>query len=137
MRFRPDWLRRVLHVPYVPTLGPVHADTLCVEVFDEVIAAGATGLSLPFDKDRRWSARKTEIVLADEYARRIVHRGEIERFAHQPAISIIESRLDPAIQNSIFIHARFGMAAGIEIIENFDDIKHNDIVRQHHVKRAL
>src|SRR5882724_9805502 len=66
MRFRPDWLRRVLHVPYVPTLGPVHPDTLCVEVFDEVVAASATGLSLPFDKDRRWSARKTEIVLADE-----------------------------------------------------------------------
>jgi GNAT superfamily N-acetyltransferase len=66
MRFRPDWLRRVLHVPYVPTLGPVHPDTLCVEVFDEVVAASSTGLSLPFDKDRRWSARKTEIVLAGE-----------------------------------------------------------------------
>ncbi len=66
MRFRPDWLRRVLHVPYVPTLGPVHPDAVCAEVFDEVVAASATGLSLPFDKDRRWSAHKNETVLADE-----------------------------------------------------------------------
>jgi GNAT superfamily N-acetyltransferase len=73
MRFRPEWLRRVLHVPYVPTLGPVHPDTLDVEVFDDVIAATLTGVMLPFDKDRRWSSRKSEIVLVEE----IVHRPDL------------------------------------------------------------
>jgi GNAT superfamily N-acetyltransferase len=73
MRFRPEWLRRVLHVPYVPTLGPVHPDTLDAEVFDEVIAAATAGVMLPFDKDRRWSARKSENVLVDE----IVHRPDL------------------------------------------------------------
>nr|CTQ97461.1 hypothetical protein [Kibdelosporangium sp. MJ126-NF4] len=63
----------MLHVPYVPTLGPVHPDTLDLEVFDEVIAATTAGVMLPFDKDRRWSARKSETVLVDE----IVHRPDL------------------------------------------------------------
>ncbi|WP_414943816.1 GNAT family N-acetyltransferase [Amycolatopsis sp. cmx-11-32] len=73
MRFRPEWLRRVLHVPYVPTLGPVHPDALDPGVFDEVITATATGVMLPFDKDRRWSTRKSETVLVDD----IVHRPDL------------------------------------------------------------
>lgn len=73
MRFRPEWLRRVLHVPYVPTLGPVHPDALDPEVFDEVIAATVAGVMLPFDKDRRWSISKAETVLVDE----IVHRPDL------------------------------------------------------------
>ena len=56
MRFRPRWLRRVLQVPVVPTLGPVHPDTLRPEIFDEIVAAARTGEMLPFDKERRWSA---------------------------------------------------------------------------------
>lgn len=73
MRFRPEWLRRVLHVPYVPTLGPVHPDALDPDVFDEVIAATAAGVMLPFDKDRRWSTAKSETVLVDE----IIHRPDL------------------------------------------------------------
>jgi GNAT superfamily N-acetyltransferase len=73
MRFQPDWLRRVLQVPVVPTLGPVHPDTLQPELFDEVIAAARTGEMLPFDKERRWSPAKSEIVLVEE----IVHRPDL------------------------------------------------------------
>ncbi|QKV80687.1 GNAT family N-acetyltransferase [Amycolatopsis sp. Hca4] len=73
MRFRPSWLRRVLQVPVVPTLGPVHPDTLRPEIFDEVVAAALTGEMLPFDKERRWSATKSETILVDE----IVHRPDL------------------------------------------------------------
>ncbi len=73
MRFRPGWLHRVLQVPVVPTLGPVHPDTLRPELFDEVAAAGRTGEMLPFDKERRWSASKSETVLVDQ----IVHRPDL------------------------------------------------------------
>ena len=72
MRFQRDWLRRVLTVPYVPTLGPVHPDTLTPDLFDEVIAASRAGRVLPFDKNRRWSHHKPDAVLAEE----IVHRPE-------------------------------------------------------------
>lgn len=73
MRFRPSWLRRVLQVPVVPTLGPVHPDTLGHEIFDDVVAAAKTGEMLPFDKERRWSSAKAETVLVDE----IVHRPDL------------------------------------------------------------
>ncbi|MGW3993240.1 GNAT family N-acetyltransferase [Amycolatopsis sp. NPDC004772] len=73
MRFRPSWLRRVLQVPVVPTLGPVHPDTLGPEIFDEVVAAARTGKMLPFDKESRWSATKSETVLVDK----IVHRPDL------------------------------------------------------------
>ncbi|HZD14667.1 MAG TPA: hypothetical protein VE196_05980, partial [Pseudonocardiaceae bacterium] len=71
MRFRWDWLRRVLCVPFVPTLGPVHPDALSSELFDDVVAASRTGQVLPFDKDRRWSARKDQTVLVKE----IIHQS--------------------------------------------------------------
>ncbi|RSD10272.1 GNAT family N-acetyltransferase [Amycolatopsis eburnea] len=73
MRFRPSWLRRVLQAPVVPTLGPVHPDTLGPEIFDDVVAVAHTGEILPFDKERRWSAAKSESVLVDE----IVHRPDL------------------------------------------------------------
>ncbi|MGW5715152.1 GNAT family N-acetyltransferase [Amycolatopsis sp. NPDC003865] len=73
MRFRPRWLRRVLEVPVVPTLGPVHPDTLRPEIFDEIVAAARTGEMLPFDKERRWSSTKSETVLVDE----IIHRPDV------------------------------------------------------------
>jgi GNAT superfamily N-acetyltransferase len=73
MRFRPGWLRGVLQVPVVPTLGPVHPDTFEPEIFDEVVAAARTGQMLPFDKERRWSTSKSEIILVDE----IVHRPDL------------------------------------------------------------
>jgi len=77
MRLRADWLSRVLAVPYLPILGPVHPD-LCtpemfIEVFAEVLAASRAGVALPFDKDRRWSPTKDDMVLVDE----IVHRPYI------------------------------------------------------------
>ncbi|MBE8519381.1 GNAT family N-acetyltransferase [Amycolatopsis sp. H6(2020)] len=62
-------MRRVLQVPIVPTLGPVHPDILQPEIFDEIVAAAHTGEMLPFDKERRWSRSKSETVLVDE----IVH----------------------------------------------------------------
>ena len=76
MRLRADWLNRVLAVPYVPILGPAHPDQFTAEMFTDVFAdiltASRTGTALPFDKDRRWSPRKTDTVLVDE----IVHRPD-------------------------------------------------------------
>jgi GNAT superfamily N-acetyltransferase len=76
MRLRADWLSRVLNVPYVPILGLAHPDQFTAEMFTDVFAdiliASRTGTALPFDKDRRWSPRKTDAVLIDE----IVHRPD-------------------------------------------------------------
>ena len=72
MRFQRDWLRRVLRVPYVPTLGPVHPEAFSPELFDDVAAASQTGQLLPFGKDRRWSACKDDSVLAAE----IIHQPD-------------------------------------------------------------
>ena len=72
MRFRADWLREVLTVPYVPILGPVHPDLVDAALFEDVLAAALDGLVLPYDKDSRWTDRAHEIPLVDE----IVHRPE-------------------------------------------------------------
>lgn len=70
MRLRADWLSRVLSVPYVPILGPVHPDQFTAEMFTDmfadVLSATRTSTALSFDKDRRWSHRKTDVVLVDE-----------------------------------------------------------------------
>ncbi|MFE5143571.1 GNAT family N-acetyltransferase [Streptomyces fagopyri] len=65
MRFRWDWLEPVMPVPYVPTLGPVHPGNPITDLFAAVVEAAGTGRFLPYDKDRRWSDRKTEQVLVD------------------------------------------------------------------------
>jgi GNAT superfamily N-acetyltransferase len=76
MRLRADWLNRVLNVPYVPILGPAHPDQFTAEMFTDVFAdiltASRTSTALPFDKDRRWSPRKTDTVLVNE----VVHRSD-------------------------------------------------------------
>jgi hypothetical protein len=72
VRFHPDWLRRVLRVPYVPTLGPVHPEALSPELFDDVVAASQSGQLLPFDKDQRWSPREDHSVLVAE----IIHQPD-------------------------------------------------------------
>ena len=69
MRFRWDWLGPVVRAPYVPALGPVHPGALSVDLFDDVLSVAGTGVFLPYDKDRRWSATKDEHVLAED----IVH----------------------------------------------------------------
>ncbi|MFJ3224289.1 GNAT family N-acetyltransferase [Streptomyces sp. NPDC086783] len=65
MRFRWDWIERVMPVPYVPTLGAVHPGSPLPDLFTAVVAAAGTGRFLPYDKDRRWSVRKEERVLVD------------------------------------------------------------------------
>lgn len=54
--------------------GDDNPDALDPEVFDEVIAAAAV-VMLPFDKDRRWSTSKSEIVLVDEIVHRPISRS--------------------------------------------------------------
>ncbi|MFJ8815171.1 GNAT family N-acetyltransferase [Amycolatopsis thermoflava] len=66
MRLRADWLSRVVTVPYLPILGPVHPDQCTGETFAEVLAASRAGVALPYDKDRRWSPVKTGTALVDE-----------------------------------------------------------------------
>ncbi|MFE9454536.1 hypothetical protein [Streptomyces sp. NPDC006739] len=47
MRFRWDWIERVMPVPYVPTLGPVHPGSSLPDLFAAVVATAATGRFLP------------------------------------------------------------------------------------------
>lgn len=65
MPFQWDWLKPVVHVPYVPTLGPVHPATLAPSVFEDVLSVAGTGQFLSYDKDRRWSDVKEEKVLVN------------------------------------------------------------------------
>jgi GNAT superfamily N-acetyltransferase len=60
-----DWLRPLLTAPYVPTLGPVHPNTLGPDLFASVIQIAGTGRFLPHDKDRRWAATKDEQILVE------------------------------------------------------------------------
>jgi GNAT superfamily N-acetyltransferase len=66
MRFRWDWLSRVVPVPYVPALGPVQPRALSAELFNAVVDIADTDRFLSYDKDRRWSAKKDERVIVDE-----------------------------------------------------------------------
>ncbi|WKK21140.1 GNAT family N-acetyltransferase [Streptomyces olivoreticuli] len=68
MRFRWDWLRPEITVPYVPTIGPVHPDALDPGLFADVVDNANTGRFLPYDKDRRWSDTKHETLLAEDIA---------------------------------------------------------------------
>jgi hypothetical protein len=65
MRLHWGWIERLIAVPYVPTLGPVHPGEPLPELFAHVIAAAGTGRFLPHDKDRRWAVHKAERVLVD------------------------------------------------------------------------
>jgi len=52
-------------VPYVPTLGPVRQGDPIPGLLEAVLDIAGTGRFLPYDKDRRWSARKAERILVD------------------------------------------------------------------------
>lgn len=71
-RFQWNWLSPVVAVPYVPTLGPVGPGALSVELFNAVVDVADTGLFLPYDKDRRWSRMKDELVIVKE----IIHEPD-------------------------------------------------------------
>jgi GNAT superfamily N-acetyltransferase len=63
MGLRRDLLQPVMTVPYVPTLGPAHPDSVTPGLLDDVIEIAGSGRFLPYDKDRRWADRKDEHVL--------------------------------------------------------------------------
>ncbi|MGV9313265.1 GNAT family N-acetyltransferase [Streptomyces sp. NPDC003691] len=73
MFFRWDWLRPVLTAPVVPTLGPVHPHVLTADLFEDTLRAAVAARSfLHYDKDRRWTSEKDEMVLRGE----VVHRAD-------------------------------------------------------------
>jgi len=61
-----EWLAPLVTVPYVPALGPVHPSALTAQRFADVLAVAGTGGFVPYDKDRRWAAAKSETVLAED-----------------------------------------------------------------------
>jgi GNAT superfamily N-acetyltransferase len=61
-----DWLRPVMRVPYVPTLGPVHPDALTPGLIADVFALAGTARFLPYDPDHRWAAIKDERVMLSD-----------------------------------------------------------------------
>ncbi|MDO0913144.1 GNAT family N-acetyltransferase [Streptomyces sp. DT2A-34] len=76
MRFRWDWLRPVVTVPYVPTLGPVHPSVLTEDLFTDTLIAAPTERFLRYDKDIRWLDAKDEYVL-------------VENVVHSPSETLI------------------------------------------------
>ncbi|MFC8520324.1 GNAT family N-acetyltransferase [Streptomyces sp. NPDC057257] len=70
MRFRWDWLRPVVTVPFVPTIGPVHPSVFTEDLFTDTLTAASREQFLRYDKDLRWSDSKDETVLVED----IVHR---------------------------------------------------------------
>jgi hypothetical protein len=88
MCFRWDWLNRVVTVPYVPTLGPVHPMAMSPALFEAVVGISGTGRFLPYDKDRRWSNRKDETILV----------GEISHEPQQTIIPTLSRRAHGAVK---------------------------------------
>ena len=70
VRLRWDWLGPSVTVPFVPTVGPVHPDSVGPSLFSDVISVAGTDRFLAYDKDQRWFEAKTESVLVDD----IFHR---------------------------------------------------------------
>lgn len=70
MRFRWDWLRPVVTVPFVPTIGPVHPSVLTEDLFTDTLIAASTDRFLRYDKDLRWSDAKDETVLVED----VIHK---------------------------------------------------------------
>ncbi|MEU9357722.1 GNAT family N-acetyltransferase [Streptomyces sp. NPDC048301] len=58
-----DWMRPLLSVPFVPTLGPVHPSSPFPDLFEAAAGVAGSGEFLPYDKDHRWSHTKTERIL--------------------------------------------------------------------------
>ncbi|MBB6175012.1 GNAT superfamily N-acetyltransferase [Nocardiopsis mwathae] len=56
----------VFSVPYVPTLGPMHPDTVTSDLWGQVVENSGTGRFLAHDKDARWGGPKGEHVLVDQ-----------------------------------------------------------------------
>ncbi|GGU44471.1 GNAT family N-acetyltransferase [Streptomyces violascens] len=76
MRFHWDWMKPVMPVPYVPTLGPVHPACHPADLFEAAADIAGTGRFLPYDKGRRWSTSKAERILT----------GDIQHTPHQTFI---------------------------------------------------
>ncbi|MFF9157604.1 hypothetical protein ACF1AB_35890 [Streptomyces sp. NPDC014846] len=53
MRFHRGWVKAVMPVAYVPTLGPVRQGDLLSRLFEAGVDIAGTGRFLPYDKDRR------------------------------------------------------------------------------------
>ncbi|MER5608263.1 GNAT family N-acetyltransferase [Micromonospora tulbaghiae] len=108
-----DWTDTIT-VPYVPTIGPVHPDSV-VEVFRAVLAS-RPGEFLPYDKERRWADRKDERVLPGELEQRpdrtavatLARRrgGRVTVYEYGPAVDVAAARARAAT-----LAARHGAAS--------------------------
>ncbi|MFI1223918.1 MULTISPECIES: GNAT family N-acetyltransferase [unclassified Streptomyces] len=115
MFFRWDWLRPQLSAPIVPTLGPVHPDTLTVGIFEDILRAAETGDFLRYDKDRRWGGEKDERVLREDVVHQREHtliptltrrgRGTVKVFAY----GLRDTVVDQAGELAAKVAARHGV----------------------------
>ncbi|MFD4258004.1 GNAT family N-acetyltransferase [Streptomyces sp. NPDC058534] len=107
MFFRWDWLRPVLTAPIVPTLGPVHPHVLTVDLFEDTLRAAVTDRSfLHYDKDRRWSSEKDEVLLRGDVVHQPDHtliptltrrgRGAVKVFAYGHCGSVVDEAAELA-----------------------------------------
>jgi GNAT superfamily N-acetyltransferase len=107
MFFRWDWLRPVLTAPIVPTLGPVHPHVLTVDLFEDTLRAAVTDRPfLHYDKDRRWSSEKDEMLLRGDVVHQPDHtliptltrrgRGAVKVFAYGHRGSVVDEAAELA-----------------------------------------
>ncbi|GGJ60649.1 hypothetical protein [Streptomyces brasiliensis] len=105
MRFHWGWIGRVMPVPYVPTLGPVHPDDPIPDLFEAVVETAGTGCFLPYDKDRRWSDTKTERVLVDA----------IEHDQRQTLVPTLVERGTGAVKVHVYGSAPDSLSTGADL----------------------
>ncbi|MFJ8607327.1 GNAT family N-acetyltransferase [Streptomyces sp. NPDC093675] len=105
MRFRWDWIEPVMPTPYVPTLGPVHHRNPLPDLFAAVFDAAGTGRFLHYDKDRRWSATKTERVMVEA----------IEHDERRTLVPTLVERGPGTVRVHVYGSVPDGLSAGAEL----------------------
>ncbi|WP_431888977.1 GNAT family N-acetyltransferase [Nocardiopsis alba] len=100
----------VFPVPYVPTLGPMHPDTITPDLWKQVIAVSGTGRFLPHDKDARWGGTKMEKVLGgtpETGVATLLDRGH-RRTVRLHLYDDTDTDLDQAFDQAAKLAAEFG-----------------------------
>jgi GNAT superfamily N-acetyltransferase len=109
MRFRWDWLRPVVTVPYIPTLGAVHPSTLTTDLFYDILRAAGDDSRrfLPYDKDQRWFDAKGEQILV----------GDIDHRPRQTLLPTLSQRGQGIVKVHVYGVEPNGLSAGAELAQ--------------------
>ncbi|MET9405794.1 GNAT family N-acetyltransferase [Streptomyces sp. NPDC002935] len=119
MRLHWEWIEPLMPVPYVPTLGPVHPADLLPELFAAAVEIAGSGRFLPYDKDRRWSGRKAEHVLADA----------IEHGPHRTLLPTLLDQAGRTVRVHVYGTDRDSLSAGADLARKLAAVHRADRAR--------